>query len=33
VQHVASHMSGTDEDSFRQMMIAGGRRPGQENPS
>ncbi|MGE3590727.1 MAG: protocatechuate 4,5-dioxygenase subunit alpha [Ilumatobacteraceae bacterium] len=27
VQHVASHMSGTDEESFRQMMIAGGRRP------
>jgi protocatechuate 4,5-dioxygenase alpha chain len=27
VQHVASHMSGTDEESFRQMMIGGGRRP------
>lgn len=27
VQYVASHMSGTDEQSFREMMIGGGRRP------
>ena len=27
VQHVASHMAGTDEQSFREMMIAGGRAP------